>query len=228
MSKSTSSVCRLPTGHPDPNGDVVLVLHSQKPLETKRTKNGKPLAKKAKTTALTDRSLRVSSKVLSLASPVFAAMLSPKSMTDGGLSVVDPPEIPLPDDDLDAMTLLCFALHCHGLSDIAVPSTLLKGLAIICDKYDCTVAIQAWTRLGLQSLEEEWIRIWSCLREEDRLEGHQRYWDLLWMSYAFREHTSFWKASKALIYGPDIPMPSSVGFDLLPPTLPGKSKATCR
>lgn len=216
MSKSTSFIGRLPTGHPDPNGDVVLLLHTQEPIETKRAKDGKPLAKKARTTAPKDRSLRVSSKVLSLASPVFTAMFGSRFMTDGGLSVVDPPEIPLPDDDLEAITLLCFALHCHGLSDIAVPATLLQGLAIICDRYDCAVAIQAWTRLWLQSLEE------------DYLEDRQRYWDLLWMSYAFKEHTSFWKASKALIYGPDIPMPSSVGFDILPPTLPGKSKATCR
>lgn len=216
MSKSTPSTCRLPTGHPDPNGDVVLVLHSQETFETKRTKNGKPLTKKPRMTAPTNCSLRASSKVLSLASPVFAAMLGPKFMTNGGLSVVDPPQIPLPDDDLDAMTLLCFALHCHGLSDIAVPANMLQSLAVICDKYDCAVAIQAWTRLWLQSLEE------------DHLEDHQRYWELLWISYAFRDHTSYWKASKALIYGPDKPMPSSVGFDILPPTLPGKSKATCR
>lgn len=62
---------------------------------------------------LTQSSVRVSSKVLSLASPVFAAMLNPKFAEGQALlnaTSPDTPSISLPDDDSEAVVWLCKAL----------------------------------------------------------------------------------------------------------------------
>jgi hypothetical protein len=69
----------------DPDGDVLLQVGSSEPKAH----------------------LLVFSKVLSLASPVFAVMLSPRFKGGIGLRLGNSCEIPLPEDDLEAMTLLC-------------------------------------------------------------------------------------------------------------------------
>src|SRR5277367_6787997 len=73
----------------DPAGDVLLQVGSSEPKAY----------------------LLVSSKVFSLASPVFAAMLSPQFKEGNSLSSGNGCEITLPEDDPEAMTLLCNCLH---------------------------------------------------------------------------------------------------------------------
>lgn len=63
--------------------------------------------------------LLVSSKALSLASPVFEAMFKPhfKEGVEHHLQLGEPPIIPLPEDDLEATTLFCRITH-HRSHDL--------------------------------------------------------------------------------------------------------------
>jgi hypothetical protein len=96
--------------------------------------------------------LQVSSKILSLASPVFARMF--KSQFAEGLnnhptsanSVV----IPLPDEDEEAFTVICNALHYRMGSTIPNLSTAcLENIAVICDKWDFVNAISPSAEIWL-------------------------------------------------------------------------------
>ena len=130
----------------DPEGDVVLLV-------------GDTMAKAR---------LLVSSKVLRLASSVFAAMLGPHFLEGDSLVSGRGCEIELPEDDPDAMTLICNCIHFRGN---AVPSkvafTTLKAFAILSDRYDFTKALSSWSAL--------WLRRWEL---EDGFE------DLLIVTYA--------------------------------------------
>lgn len=97
--------------------------------------------------------LLVSSKVQTLASPVFAAMF--KSHFKEGLSsypTSTKPPIPLPDDDAEAFIVLCNAIH-YRTDDVPkkLTSTCLENLAIICDKYNCTSALAPWSAMWFQA-----------------------------------------------------------------------------
>ncbi len=124
----------------DANGDVLLELFDQ------------------------DRRVRllVTSKVLSLVSPVFAAMFA--SRFKEGLSSNPPPSttplVALPDDDVEALTLLCKMAH-HQTRDVPkCPRTAcLEKFAIVCDKYDCvgvfTHTSTMWLKARLQVSDAE-------------------------------------------------------------------------
>lgn len=91
--------------------------------------------------------LLVSSKVLTLASPVFAAMLNSKfkaglSNDNGGLEKTP---IYLPDEDMDAFTVVCNIIH-YRVDEVPedLPLSCLKNVAIICDKYDMTRSLMGW------------------------------------------------------------------------------------
>lgn len=123
------------------------------------------------------------------ASWVFKAMFDPLFTGVAHFSSIDPLEVRLPDDDCQAMTWMCFALHLQDLPEGQMPLLLLQRLAILCDKYDCARALQPWSRL--------WLREHLHTYEPDGIK-----WGILWMSYAFQEHVAFWEASEELIYGP--------------------------
>lgn len=93
--------------------------------------------------------LRVSSVILSSASPVFKAMLGPDFLEgQGERSAQNPKEIPLPDDDVAVMTRLCRLLHHQGDCSSRDPKAVaasargLFNLAVLADKYDCIGSIQ--------------------------------------------------------------------------------------
>ena len=115
----------------DPNGDIILEVSC-------------PDGKKR---------LLVSSKVLTLASPVFAAMFSSgfkESLSNQATS--GKPPIPLPDDNAEAFTILCNAIH-YRTDEVprTVALACLENLAIICDKYNCTSALTPWNAMWLQA-----------------------------------------------------------------------------
>ena len=87
------------------------------------------------------KSFLVSSKVLSVASPVWRAMLS----TRNGFKEAGSEEIVFPDDDPEALRIVLLACH---LSFPKVPKMVdlidLANLCTICDKYDCISLIQPW------------------------------------------------------------------------------------
>jgi len=98
-------------------------------------------------------SLLVSSKVLTLISPIFSAMLGPSFREGKELSrstLFVPFEKALQEDDPEAMRLLC--LLTHSKSD-SIPkemplSTVLK-LVVLCDKYDCMEVMRLLARLWI-------------------------------------------------------------------------------
>jgi hypothetical protein len=110
---------------PDPDGDVFLRCKDQD--------TGIP------------RSFRVSSKVLRLASPVFARLLGPSFQEGQKLRQEGCVVVELEDDDAPLMKLILDVLHYQA--DITyqdVNAEKLARLAIHCDKYDCTKALGPW------------------------------------------------------------------------------------
>ena len=135
-------------------------------------------------------SIRVSSKVLTLASPIFAAMLSPNVAEGQALSQKTAgviPSVPMPDDDPEAMKWLCDALHHKQILETRMfKFPVLKKMAVLCDKYDMSIALGPWTHL--------WMQKWA-----GSVGGVDRFPDILWISYAFGHHRIFWKASRDLM-----------------------------
>ncbi|KAF2811893.1 uncharacterized protein BDZ99DRAFT_282566 [Mytilinidion resinicola] len=97
--------------------------------------------------------LRVSSKVLTLASPVFDAMFNHGFAEGQNLSSASPRVVFLREDHSESMTILCQICHIRNQD---VPKTLtvdlLAELTILCDKYDCVSAIQPWSVLWAREL----------------------------------------------------------------------------
>lgn len=120
------------------NGDVVMLTIGKKKL-----------------------SVAASRTVLTILSPVFKAMLT------GGFreAVATNSQIPLPDDDPDALLLLLRIAH---LKFKDLPHTLsfraLYKLAVVCDKYDAAGAVRPfWDKFGgpfLSYIEEEGYEEW--------------------------------------------------------------------
>lgn len=155
----------------DPAGDLMLLVGPDKAL------------------------IRASSKVLSLASPVFAKMLGPHFPEGGSLSeqgslgnsAVCSTKVTLPDDDPEAMILFRDTVHFtkRATRDIALP--LLTKMASLSDKYDCSMA--------LSSVSDVWFSNFRGSRE-----GEDRYVRMLWISYALGNHCVFSKMSRYMIH----------------------------
>jgi hypothetical protein len=113
-------------------GDVLLEL----------SKDGKPAG-----------TLLVLAQVLSLASPVFEAMFNGNFAEGQVLSAASPKRVALPDDDAEAITLLCKLTHMHhaGIPD-NVSYDKLADFAVVCDKYQCTEAVRYWTKVQVNHL----------------------------------------------------------------------------
>ncbi|KAK5726164.1 hypothetical protein LTR17_012979 [Elasticomyces elasticus] len=101
--------------------------------------------------------VRVSSVVLSLASPVFKKMLGPHYLEgQAPRSAEQPKEVQLPDDDPNAMGKMLALLHFHDADTrIAVISPAeLANLAVAVDKYDCVTALALTTEALLKRCTE--------------------------------------------------------------------------
>lgn len=102
-----------------PDGDVVLVVGPQ------------------------NVRLRVYSQCLCCASKVFSAMLGPRWSEAQGLSKESPREVPLVEDDADALRTICCVIH-HRNDDLPqslTPREVLQ-ITIEADKYDLNVALK--------------------------------------------------------------------------------------
>jgi hypothetical protein len=156
----------------DRDGDVTLQL-------TKHTDGG---------SGDSIRSILVSSKALSLASPVFAAMMGPRFREGqrSALGTLDP--IPLPDDDADAMIILCHIFHfSYSALPARVDLDLFKNLALLCDKYDCVTS--------LRFISEQWLLMWENTTKKEELET------LLFISYLFDRAERFSALSTKIVKG---------------------------
>ncbi|KAI9879373.1 MAG: hypothetical protein M1830_008671 [Pleopsidium flavum] len=118
----------------DPDGDIIFVLE--------------------------ETELRVSSKVLSVASAVFKAMFSPHFLEGNNLSSTSPRRISLPDDNAKAMTTLCNILHHRNnkIEQQPAPSAL-EQLGVLCDKYDCSKALVPWSRTWMSYYQKNSSRV---------------------------------------------------------------------
>ncbi|CUS08049.1 unnamed protein product [Tuber aestivum] len=120
--------------------------------------------------------LKVSSQVMCLVSPVFRAMLGPSSMFKEACELrasTSGYTLQLEGDDPEAFVAILHVLHCQTDK---VPSAVsfedLFHMAIVCDKYDCALAVAAWVDiwaegwrdLAFDAAYSEWMFIsWAFL-----------------------------------------------------------------
>ena len=112
------------------------------------------------------KELLVSSKILALASPVFKAMFNSNFLEGNTVrSVQDPLNLPLPDDDPDALAVLFHALHFSSKRTfLNLEANLQLLVARLSDKYQCTASISGESERWLRSLserEQETSTLWT-------------------------------------------------------------------
>lgn len=97
--------------------------------------------------------LLVSSHVLSIASPVFNAMFNGNFSEGQSLSTVTPKKVLLPDDDPEALILLCRITRMQA-SKLAegIDLSPLADFAVLRDKYQCTEAVTFWSKVQVAYL----------------------------------------------------------------------------
>lgn len=104
------------------------------------------------------RRLRVSSLFVKNASLVLKAMLGPNFKEGRQLTQLDEVEIPLPDDNAEALEIILTTIHGHNDK---VPTTLspqlLLQIAITVDKYDChnslAFVIRVWQESAYSAIK---------------------------------------------------------------------------
>lgn len=142
--------------------------------------------------------LRVSSKVLSLASLAFAAMVSPK-WSDGAnkASSSEPQYISLPDDDSSPMDWICQILHFR--KDISKKKDIqfLVGVAQLCDKYSLESPIETWAGACLETAKVTAFSL-RAMKEVDLM-------GVMYISSVFRNSAMFWSSSALLIHTISVP-----------------------
>ena len=89
--------------------------------------------------------LLVSSKVLSVASPVFKKLFGPHFLEGAKVSATAPGSVTLLEDDAKAMVALCQVIHHRSHKVATKPSfSFLEKVTIAADKYDCFQAMSQW------------------------------------------------------------------------------------
>ncbi|KAI9767405.1 MAG: hypothetical protein M1839_004509 [Geoglossum umbratile] len=193
----------------DPDGDLVLVLTDQ------ATPVGSPKQGSARmrrrSVRMVDIRCRVSSKHLSLVSPVFRAILQRQFKEATTLRSTGTAAIPLADDCLPAFIILLNIIHGHTR---AVPRELsldmLTEVAILVDKYDCLEVVEVYSDRWIDKFKEE---------EMQYVPGGLTKSLMQWLciAWVFRKHEEFTMATMAATrsaavgdLADGLPIPSSV------------------
>ncbi|KAK1244403.1 hypothetical protein MKX07_003202 [Trichoderma sp. CBMAI-0711] len=102
-----------------------------------------------------NKSYLVSSRVLSLASPVFSKMFSPNFKEGIQTRRGDRPCISLGEDDPKAIGLILSILH-YNCSQVPfdLEPAALAAIAVHCDKYGCNEALKPWAAHWCSKLED--------------------------------------------------------------------------
>lgn len=133
--------------------------------------------------------LMVFHQVMANSSSVFEAMLRPGQYREGStLLRNDHLTLPLPEDNAEAMIVICNILHMRSpeVPTATITPDLLDSISTLVDKYDFARAIQPWPKIWLEQehiqaelkqLEElpieqlvKWVHICSQLGYSDRFE----------------------------------------------------------
>jgi len=141
----------------DAEVDIVSQIHQEQPSEA--AADAKVMGEKLET-----RELIVSSKVLSLASPVFRVMIGGRFKESVKLAekkaCSETYDLPLPEDDAEATTILCKASHFSTNDVPEKPTTVcLERLAYLCNKYQCISAMKYCSVL--------WLRNWMLVCDNE-------------------------------------------------------------
>ncbi|KAI9649693.1 hypothetical protein NHQ30_002274 [Ciborinia camelliae] len=163
----------------------VSILGEEKSIETQSFESTNP-------NQLYESRILVSSKHMSLASPVFKAMLQGGFHEAIELKKTGKTEIPLPDDDSTAMVILIDIIHGRFKS---VPKTLnlatLTQMAILVDKYQCHESTELLRAVWATNISQRkiWIQDW--------------YNTACWIGVAwvFDLHAEFKEATESIIKG---------------------------
>ena len=128
----------------DPAGDVVFICgDTSKPIVGSTVCLANTTTTPGNTLPACSR-VRVSSAIMSYASPVFKAMLNKKFQEGSNLATSSTVEISLPDENPQDMLIICHVLHMHHwVAPIPTSVQQIIQLGRICDKYDCTEAVVA-------------------------------------------------------------------------------------
>ena len=158
--------------------------------------------------------VRVSSKVLTLASPVFAAMLSPRFSEGQALAASSagaPITVLLPDDDPEATLWLCtrnaLDFQKHVCEEISFK--VIKNIAVACDKYDMSKAFSPWSQAWME-------------KSKGTYSGEDCYTDMVWISYAFGHNAAFWRNTRNMILRSDPAFLNTGRHVILPDDVIGK------
>lgn len=103
--------------------------------------------------------IRVSSKLLTLVSPVFDVMLN-GNFREGHLklSIDSPPYLNLPEDHPIAMLLMCRTLHHYAkTANKLIRFPEIANMAKLADKYGCASACRPWFRAQLLARGRGWL-----------------------------------------------------------------------
>lgn len=147
-------------------------------------------------------------------------MLSPRfaegrALAEAGTNTSTIPTISFPEDNPEAMVWICCALH---LKTDAINSgltlSLLKAIAVLCDKYDLSRALYAWSHL--------WVGRYTASAG-----AHNDAREIVWISCALGQDEDFWRSSRQLIISLSkiemLGMTGQLGNGILPDRLLGMS-----
>ncbi|KAF7863206.1 hypothetical protein EAF04_007289 [Stromatinia cepivora] len=152
----------------DPDGDLLILLGPITPI----SKTGGSTFHEINSIWAYDSRVLVSSKHMSLASPVFKIMLEGSFKESLELKTKGSLTLPLPEDDPVAMRILIDLIHGRGDSvPEAVHLHIFTALAVLADYYRCSavarVCANLWKRkileLSLWEHSEARIASWICV-----------------------------------------------------------------
>jgi hypothetical protein len=167
--------------------------------------------------------LRVCSKNMAMVSKVFDALLGPRFREGQTQHDSDDP-LSLPDDDPNAMAVLCKLAHFKITKESEVKALDLAELVFLCDKYDCIGTFGVF----LRSVLARWLKEKSVANHSRTpRNNHQQIHLMTAFAIAFliNDTESFWTMSNEIIKSlnrSELEFSEESVFALLPSELQGK------
>lgn len=164
----------------DADGDLILILTKPKNPQVAYTHS------------------RVSSKHMTLASPVFKAMLAPNVFQEGTiLATTGKVTVPLPDDDIDAFTILLYIIHArNNLVPLNVSVQQLTDITILVDKYLLHDAVCWFVDMWFKNLNNEGL---CC--STSRVLSPRELTKWLWIAWVFQKKELYKDLTKLAVKG---------------------------